>query len=128
MSSKQIGEPTEEINILLRRTAVPKCDITPAVKGLMAQCKQDMYMNHSTVTYHKLNTTGINHNMYHKIAHYHSYLHHVSRACAPSSSFSFAHTHTHTHTRTHTHTPSYTHTHTLTHTHRYHPTNQPTNQ
>ena len=34
MSSKQIGEPTEEINILLRRTAVPKCDITPAVKGL----------------------------------------------------------------------------------------------
>ena len=35
MSSKQIVEPTEEINILLRRTAVPKCDITPAVKGLM---------------------------------------------------------------------------------------------
>jgi len=34
MSSKQIVEPTEEINILLRRTAVPKCDITPAVKGL----------------------------------------------------------------------------------------------
>ena len=34
-SSKQIGEPTEESNILLRRTAVPKCDITPAVKGLM---------------------------------------------------------------------------------------------
>ena len=33
-SSKQIGEPTEESNILLRRTAVPKCDITPAVKGL----------------------------------------------------------------------------------------------
>ena len=64
----------------------------------MAQCKQDMYMNHSTVTYHRLNTTGINHNMYHKIAHYHSYLHHVSRACAPSSPFSFAHTHTHTHT------------------------------
>ena len=37
MSSKQIGEPTEEINILLRRTAVPKCDITPAVKGLNKQ-------------------------------------------------------------------------------------------
>ena len=36
MSSKQIVEPTEEINILLRRTAVPKCDITPAVKGLRA--------------------------------------------------------------------------------------------
>ena len=35
MSSKQIVEPTEEINILLRRTAVPKCDITPAVKGLI---------------------------------------------------------------------------------------------
>ena len=37
MSSKQIGEPTEEINILLRRTAVPKCDITPAVKGLISR-------------------------------------------------------------------------------------------
>ena len=37
MSSKQIVEPTEEINILLRRTAVPKCDITPAVKGLIDQ-------------------------------------------------------------------------------------------
>ena len=98
----------------------------------MAQCKQDMYMNHSTVTYHKLNTTGINHNMYHKIAHYHSYLHHVSRACAPSSPFSFAHTHTHTHTRTHnTHTHTHTHPHTHTHIHsRTHiditqPTNQP---
>ena len=38
MSSKQIVEPTEEINILLRRTAVPKCDITPAVKGLRNEC------------------------------------------------------------------------------------------
>jgi len=33
-SSKQIGEPTEESNILLRHTAVPKCDKTPAVKRL----------------------------------------------------------------------------------------------
>ena len=94
----------------------------------MAQCKQDMYMNHSTVTYHKLNTTGINHNMYHKIAHYHSYLHHVSRACAPSSPFSFAHTHTHTHTRTqhtHTHPHTHTHIHSRTHIDITQPTNQP---
>ena len=95
----------------------------------MAQCKQDMYMNHSTVTYHILNTTGINHNMYHKIAHYHSYLHHVSRACAPSSPFSFAHTHTHTHIRTqHTHTHTHPHTHTHIHSRTHIDITQPTNQ
>ena len=47
MSSKQIGEPTEEINILLRRTAVPKCDITPAVKGLTLGLALGRFSAHS---------------------------------------------------------------------------------